>query len=506
MINRLLRIFSSMEKESLRQKTIKGVGWSAIDNVSSYAVTFLVGLVLAHLLTPDDYGLIGIVSIFTAICGCFIRAGFGTALIRKKDATEDDYCTAFVCNLFMSIALYWLLFFVAPCIALYFRREELVALVRVCSLGMIISAFSIVQSTRLTKRIDFKSQTLITITSAVIRSIVGLTMAFTGFGVWAIVGQSLSGSITSTILLCHVNRWLPRLHFSKKSFRYLFGFGSNLLISDIITTIWNQLYNVVIGRYYKPATLGQYTRAKMFDGLLSSNLTVVVQRVTFPVLSEMQDDKVRLKSGYRRVIRTTMLISFWGSLLMSAVAKPMIIVLVGTQWIEASYYLQIVLFSTMLFPLHSINLNMLLVLGRSDLFLKLEIYKKTIAIVPIVLGVFIGIYWMLISSVVVSVINYYINAYYSGKLLGYTFKDQVIDIMPSFLISLIGASMAYICYHIIQGVIYSGYDFWANLVILFFISIFGVSISLMLFICTKNPEFFEIKEIAIKVLKKKVFL
>ena len=334
-----------MENESLRQKTIKGVGWSAIDNISSYAVTFLVGLVLARLLTPDDYGLIGIVSIFTAICGCFIRAGFGSALIRKKDVTEDDYCTAFVCNLFVSIALYWLLFFVAPYIASYFRREELVALVRVSSLGMIISAFSIVQSTRLTKRIDFKSRAIITIASAVIRSIVGLAMAFTGFGVWAIVGQSLSGTITSTILLCHVNRWMPHLHFSKKSFRYLFGFGSNLLVSDIITTIWNQLYNVVIGRYYQPSTLGQYTRAKMFDGLLSSNLTIVVQRVTFPVLSEMQDDKVRLKSGYRRVIRTTMLISFLGSLLMAAVAKPMIIVLVGTQWIEASYYLQIVLFN-----------------------------------------------------------------------------------------------------------------------------------------------------------------
>ncbi len=491
-----------MKDKSLRQKTIKGVGWSAIDNISSYAVTFLVGLVLARLLTPDDYGLIGIVSIFTAICGCFIRAGFGTALIRKKDATEDDYCTVFVCNLFMSIALYWLLFFVAPYIASYFRRAELVALIRVSSLGMMISAFSIVQSTRLTKRIDFKSRAMITIASAVLRSIVGLAMAFAGLGVWAIVGQSLSGTVTSTILLCRVNRWMPRLHFSKTSFRYLFGFGSNLLVSDIITTIWNQIYNVVIGRYYQPATLGQYTRAKMFDGLLSSNLTVVVQRVTFPVLSEMQDDRVRLKSGYRRVIRTTMLISFLGSLLMAAVAKPMIIVLVGTQWIEASYYLQIVLFSTMLFPLHSINLNMLLVLGRSDLFLKLEIYKKTIAVVPIVLGVFMGIYWMLISSVVVGVIHYYINAYYSGKLLGYTFKDQVIDIMPSFLISLIGASMAYICYHIIQGVIYSGYDFWANLVILIFISILGVSISLTLFIRTKNPEFFEIKEIAIKALNK----
>lgn len=492
----------SIMPESLKNKTIKGVGWSAIDNISSYAVTFLVGLILARLLTPDDYGLIGIISIFTAVCGCFIRAGFGTALIRKKDATEDDYCTVFVCNLFMSIFLYGVLFLCAPYIAAYFSREELVSLVRVESLVMIISSFSIVQSTRLTKRIDFKSQTMITISSAVVRSIIGLAMAFSGFGVWAIVGQSLSGSITSTILLCYVNRWMPKLRFSLESFRYLFGFGSKLLISDIINTVWNQVYNVVIGRYYQPETLGQYTRAKMFDGLLSSNLTTVIQRVTFPVLSELQDDKERMKLGYQRVIRTTMLISFLGSMIMAAVAKPMMIVLVGPQWIEASYYLQIVLFSTMLFPLHSINLNMLLVLGRSDLFLKLEIYKKSIAVIPIVFGIFIGIYWMLISSVIVGVIQYYINAYYSGKLLNYTFFAQVKDIMPSFAISFVGASVAYIGYLLIEYFVYSGNDFWPNLSILIFLTVLSTVVSVLLFYSTRNPEFYELKGIAFNMLSK----
>ena len=240
----------------------------------------------------------------------------------------------------------------------------------------------------------------------------------------------------------------------------------------------------------------------MFDGLLSSNLTIVVQRVTFPVLSEMQDDKNRLKEGYRRVIRTTMLISFWGSLLMAAVAKPMIIVLVGTQWIEASYYLQIVLFSTMLFPLHSINLNMLLVLGRSDLFLKLEIFKKTIAVIPVLLGVFIGIYWMLISSVIVGVIHYYINAYYSGKLLGYSFIAQVKDIMPSFLISFAGAGISFVCYLLIQRLFYSECDFLGNLIILLLLATLYIIISLTLFISTKNSEFNEVLGIVKAVLSK----
>lgn len=490
-----------MPEESLKNKAIKGISWSAIDNISSYAVTFLVGLVLARLLTPDDYGLIGIIAIFTAFCQCFINAGFTSALIRKKDATEDDYCTVFVCNLSMSILLYIVLFFSAPLIASFFHRNELIALIRVETTAMIITSFAIVQRTRLSRKIDFKSQTIITIISAIIRSAVGLIMAFTGFGVWSIVWQSISGAISTTLLLCYYNRWMPRFRFSKSSFKELFGFGSKLLVSDIITTLWNQCYSVVIGRIYLPATLGQYSRAKMFDGLLSSNMTIVVQRVTFPVLSKMQDDISRLKEGYRRVIRATMLVSFLGSIMMAAVAKPMIIVLVGTQWIEASYFLQIILFSTMLFPLHSINLNALLVLGRSDLFLKLEIYKKTILVIPIVLGIFIDIYWMLISSVITGIICYYINAYYSGKLLNYTFKDQVNDILPSFLISLAGAVSAFVLYNLIQQIIYSGTGFWGNFAILLVISSCGLIVSILLFEKTHNPEYRELKSILFNYVK-----
>lgn len=488
--------------ESLKQKTVKGVAWSAIDNVSGYAVTFIVGIILARLLTPDDYGLIGIITIFTAICQCFINAGFGSALIRKKDATEDDYCTVFVCNLTMSVFLYFVLFFTAPFIASFFHRSELVALIRVETLGMVITSFAMVQRTRLSKKIDFKSQAIVTVVSCVLRSIVGLAMAFTGFGVWAIVGQSISGAIVTTLLLCYFNKWMPRLHFSMSSFRGLFGFGSKLLISDIINTVWTQCYNVVIGRFYQPATLGQYTRATMFSGLLSNNMTYVVQRVTYPVLSEMQDDKVRLKNGYRRIIRVTMLVSFFSLLMVAAVAKPMIIVLIGPKWLEASNYLQIVCFSAMLYPLHSINLNILQVFGRSDLFLKLEIYKKTIAIIPIVLGITMGIYWMLIGSVVVSFISYYINAYYSGPLLHYSISSQIKDIIPSFLISFVGAGAAYLLYVLIQLFIHSNYGVGSNLVILLVMIIIGGSVSLFLFKLTHNPEFSEVVDI-LSGLKKK---
>lgn len=491
-----------MAEESLKNKAVKGVGWSAIDNVAGYAVTFVVGIILARLLSPDDYGLIGIITIFTTICGCFINAGFGSALIRKKDATEDDYCTVFVVNLSMSIALYLVLFFTAPLLSTFFHREELIALIRIESLTMIITSFAIVQRTRLSKNIDFKSQAIVTIAAAVIRSIVGLSMAFAGYGVWAIVGQGISGAIITTLLLCYFNRWMPRFHFSADSFRELFGFGSKLLISDIINNVWNQCYSVVIGHYYQPATLGQYTRATMFSGLLSNNMTYVVQRVTYPVLSQMQDDKARLKSGYRRIIRATMLVSFFSLLMMAAVAKPMILVLIGPQWLEASHYLQIICFGVMLYPLHSINLNILQVFGRSDLFLKLEIYKKIIAVAPIVLGITMGIYWMLIGSVFVSIISYYINAYYSGPLLSYSITAQIKDISPSFLISLAGAGTAYIMQLLIQRFIFSGNEFWPNFGILITLILCGVAVSFSLFKRTHNPEFIEVTEIASCFLRK----
>ena len=488
--------------ESLKQKTVKGVGWSAVDNVSGYAVTFVVGIILARMLTPDDYGLIGIITIFTAICHCFINAGFGSALIRKKDATEEDYCTVFVINLSMSAFLYLVLFLMAPLIASFFHRVELISLIRVETLSMIITSLAIVQRTRLSKKIDFKSQALVTVASCSIRSAVGLAMAFTGFGVWSIVGQTLSGSITSTCLLCYFNRWIPRFRFSRSSFRELFGFGSKLLASDIINTIWSQCYNVVIGRFYQPATLGQYTRATMFSGLLSNNMTYIVQRVTYPVLSQIQDDKFRLKSGYRRMIRTSMLISFFSLLMMAAVARPMIITIIGPKWIEASQYLQIVCFSSMLYPLQSMNLNILQVFGRSDLFLRLEIIKKTIAIVPILLGITMGIYWMLISSVFVSFISYYINAYYSGPLLDYSISDQIKDITPCFLISLTGACVAFILQAVIHSFFYSQFDFWINLAILTFVTGCGLFTSIYLFDLTHNPEYADIKEIVIGAAKR----
>lgn len=343
--------------ESLKKKTVKGVAWLVIDNVSGYVVTFVVGIILTRLLLPEDYGLLGLIAIFTAICNCFIGSGFNSALIRKKDVTEDYYNTIFIFNLIMSILLYGIMFVCAPLIADFFERKELVELTRVSSIGLVIGSLAFVQRTRLTKRIDFKTQTKIIIISSTVRGIVGISLAFVGYGVWALVYQELAGSSTSTILLIFYNKWLPRLRFSTASFRELFGYSSKLLASGLLDTIWKEVYQVVIGKCYAPATLGQYTRATMFSSMLSNNLTSVVQRVSFPVLSQIQDDSERLKDGYRCIIRITMLITFCATLMLAAIAKPMILVLIGEKWLQSATFLQIVCFGSMLYPLHAINLN-----------------------------------------------------------------------------------------------------------------------------------------------------
>lgn len=421
-----------MAKQSLKDKAVKGIGWSAVDNVVQYSVSFIVSIVLARLLSPDDYGLLGIIVIFTTICSSLINGGFTNALIRKKEVSDDDYNTTFIVNLGMSVLLYAVIFVCSPLIAEFFGREELVSLTRVSSVGMIIGALAIVQQTRLTKRIDFKTQTKITLIASLISGVVGIVMAVLGFGVWSLVAQSLTSQSLRTILLWFYNRWVPILRFSVKSFKDLFGFGWKMMVSHLIDNVWKELYQVVVGRYYSPATLGQYTRAKQFSQLFSSNITTVIQRVSFPVLSGIQDDRDRMVSAYRRLIKMTMFITANCMFFLGAVSEPLIYCLIGPKWHEAATYLPLICIAGSLYPLHAINLNMLQVQGRSDLFLGLEIVKKAIAIGPLVVGAVVGIIPMLYTNLLVGIISFFLNSYYSGRLLGYTCWMQIKDVAPSY--------------------------------------------------------------------------
>ena len=425
--------------EGIRNKAIKGVGWSFADNILNQGVTFLVGLVLARLLSPEEYGLIGIIAIFIAVFNSIVDSGFSNALIRKNDAGDADYNTVFITNMVMSVLLFCVMFFGAPVIASFFNRPQLIPLTKVMASVVIINAFAIIQRTILVKKVDFKTQTKVSAIASVASGVVGIGMASGGLGVWSLVGQQLSRQFLNSLFLWVFAKWYPKLQFSLKSFKELFNFGWKLMVSGLIDTVWREIYQVVIGKFYSPATLGQYTRAHQFGSIFSTNLTAVVQRVSYPVLSEIQDDVLKLKNAYKKVIKVTMLITFCCMLGLAAIAEPMIVSLIGDQWLPAVPFLQILCFSMMLYPLHAINLNMLQVQGRSDLFLRLEIIKKIIAVVPLLLGIFVNIYLMLFGSVITGFIAYYLNAFYSGKFLNYSILEQVRDIMPSFIIAMIMA-------------------------------------------------------------------
>ena len=481
-----------MADQSLKDKTVKGTFWSAADSILRYGVAFVVGVVLARLLSPDEYGLIGILAVFIAIFEIIIDGGLINALIRKTDAQEIDYCTVFYTNMVLSIAMALIIFFSASIIADFFERQELVPLTQVMSCVVILHALALVPKARLTKLIDFKTQTEVSFIAAVISGVFGIVMAYMGYGVWALVGQQISNAVVSAILFWIMNKWLPKFQFSMSSFKEMWSFGWKLLLSGIFNTVSTQLNQVVIGKCFSPATLGQFTRAQQFGSIFSGNLTTVIQRVTFPVLSEIQNDPEHLKAAYKRVIKVTVFPTFILMMCLAACAKPLLMVLIGEKWIEASYLLQILCFSMMLFPLHALNLNAIQVMGRSDLTLKVNIIKNLLMIFPIVVGILTNIYWMLLASTIREFYCYYLNAYYTKTVLNYSVWEQIRDITPSIKVSCFVALPVYL-------LSFLPFNFYLLLV-------FQVIASALLigFICekTKYPEYVELKGIMIQLIRR----
>lgn len=432
-----------MNERGLKERTIKGVGWSAADAFLGQGVTFIVGLVLARLLTPEEYGLIGIVAIFTTIMMGVVDSGFSNALIRKLEVADDDYCTLFFVNLAMSLIMYIILFVCAPFIAIFFDRPQLVSLCRVMGLLLIFQALSIVQYTRLSRSVDFKTKTKSSVISAVTSGGVGIAMAYCGLGVWSLVSQQLLRQLLYSICLWFYNKWWPKLRFSVVSFKYMWGFGWKIMLSGLLNSIWNEIYQIVVGKFYSPSTLGQYTRSKQYASIFSSNLTSIVQRVSYPVLSQIQNDRDRMVVAYRRVIKTTMFATAIVLFFVGAIAEPLIYCLIGPQWYQAATFLPFICITLSLYPLHAINLNMLQILNRTDIFLYLEIIKKFISIGPICLGIFVNIYWMLVGSIIIGFIGFFLNSYYTGKELGYTSWMQLKDIAPSFCKAIVIAVSVY---------------------------------------------------------------
>ena len=444
-----------MAEASLKGKAVKGVLWNAINTYANQGLAFVVGIVLARLLSPSDYGLVGMTGIFFAISGVFIDSGFGSALVQKKDRNEDDYCTVFYVNLTVSIFFYIILFIIAPYIAAFFEQPLLRDLTRVSALTLIINALVSTSRNKLYVAVDFKTTTKISITTTIIAGIIAMYCAYSGYGVWTFVIQGLVSAVTSAILVFYFVKWIPKRKFSVASFKRLFGYGSKILVASLISVIYDNIYNFIIGKKFSAASLGQYTRANQYASFAGNTTASILQSVAFPILSEVQDDLPRLLKAYQRYIKMVAFFVFPFLMLLCGVAKPFVVFLITEKWLPCVIFLQILCFDFMWSGIIRINLNLLYVTGRSDLVLKLEVIKKSIAFTILFVSIFFGIIGMCVGRVVYALIAFYMNTYYTKKILNYGFWTQVKEIAPSFLISTSMMAIALLISHYVTTPILS---------------------------------------------------
>lgn len=428
---------------SLKEKTISGVIWNAVSNFSTSGIEFIVGIILARLLTPKEFGLIGTITIVIVLSEVFINSGFNQALIRKQNCTQKDYSTAFFFNFFVAVFLFFVLLVTAQPISLFFDNSDLKPLIQVLGFGLIISSFTLVQQATLTKRIDFKLQTKVNLTASILSGIVGIGMALTGFGVWSLVARSLSNRGLISIFLWVWNKWKPEWIFSKESFKELFGFGSKLLASGLIGTLLNNINYIVIAKYFTQENLGYFTRAEGFKNIVSQNIMSVATTVSYPVLATVQNDKIKLKNYFRKMLTNTFFVIIVILSGIAATSESLIVTLIGEKWLPSVELLQLLCLVGTIAPLNSMNVNILNVVGRSDLYLKLQLIVQVLAIPNIVIGILLGVKALIIGMFIISLIGYIIFNYNSNKYLNYSLKEQIKDILPSFIL---GVNMGVVVY------------------------------------------------------------
>lgn len=428
---------------SLKEKTVKGVVWSSIDRFTSQGISFVFSMLIARMLMPSDYGVVAMLGIFMAVSGCFIDSGFGTALVRKIDRTETDFSTVFYFNNVVAILFYGLLWLASPYIAAFYDLPLLEDVTKIVGLNLIVGTLGAIQGTKLSIAIDFKTRAKISVITTVFTGVVGLYLAYKGYGVWALVFQGLSSNVLRTLLLWGYVKWKPQWVFSWKSFRELFSFGSKMLASGLLDTIYNNIYTIVIGKCFNSTALGVYSRADGLAQFPSSNITGVIQGVTFPVLSSIQNDEERLAVGYKKLLRLSAFIIFPLMVGLAAVADPFIRLVLTDKWEGTIYYLQILCFALMWYPIHAINLNLLIVKGHSDYFLKLEIYKKIMGVTMLCITFPFGLVTMCYGRILGNIIGVALNTYYTNKLIGYGFFSQMKDMLHVLIHSLVMGTIAF---------------------------------------------------------------
>lgn len=462
---------------SLGKKAIRGLLWTFGQQFSIQAINFVVQLILARLLLPEDFGLIAMLSVFIAVGTSLVDSGLTISLIRTTDADQRDYSTVFFANLAVSIVIYGVLFCLAPFIASFFEQPKLTTIIRVYTATFVIRAFSQVQQTKLTKEMNFRLQMLVQVPSVLIAGVIGVIMAFKGLGVWALVYMNILQVFISTVQLWFRTGWFPSWQFDICLLKRHFGFGYKLALAGILNTVFTNMYNIVIGKFFAATQLGFYNRADALRMFPIQNLAAALNKVTYSTFAAIKDDDKKLKAAYRMVMQQVM---FWLSpliVILIILARPLFTLILTDKWLPSVPLFQWLCVAGLLYPLHSYNLNILNVKGRSDLFLRLEIIKKLIIVVGVFLVIPHGIYGLIYFQIFSSVTAYFINSYYSGKLIGYSSMAQLIDLLPTLLLcSFIGA-LIWILYQFAD--LYLHWPDWAN------IFLFGSSF-FIIYLCAGN--------------------
>jgi O-antigen/teichoic acid export membrane protein len=432
-----------MPDPTLKNKTVKAMIWNSIDKFGSYLVSFIIGVILARILMPSDYGIIGMLSIFFALSELFVSSGFSQALIQKKDRTEVDFSTIFYFNIVIAIIFYLILFLLAPSISEFFKTPQLTILTRILSINIIINSLALVQQTRLTIKLDFKKQAIISLAAVIISGAAGLISAFKGLGVWALVIQSITSSIIRTILMFYLGGWSPARVFNYASFKSLFRFSSKLLGAGLIAKVFDNIYSLIIGRAFSANDLGYYTRAKQYPELLSSTLTSVLQGVSFPVLASLQDNQEHLMSVYTRLMRMIVFITIPSLALLALLAGPFIRLLLTEKWAPVIPLLQWLCLARMITPVSALNMNILNAIGRSDLFFKVDLLKIPLAVVALIITVPLGLKAIVIGNFVTTSVSFFINSYFPGKLFGFGALRQIKEMKKIVVATLVMSLFVY---------------------------------------------------------------
>lgn len=432
------------KKDNLKNKTTAGVFWITAQRFSQILVNFISGIVLARLLSPEDFGLIGMLSIFMLIAGAFIDGGFGFAIIQKKRPTQEDYSTVFFWNLGLAIVLYIVLYISAPVIASFYHVPLLSKVLRVSGIVLIINALRAIHENMLNKQFQFKKLAITSVVSSIISIILTIWLAYRGVGVWALVAQNLILQTIPMVVYWLTNKWIPKLVFSLKSFRELFSFGFYMLMNALMVTIVNNIQGLLIGRIYNPALMGYYSKAHSTETLASTTISQAVTQVTFPLYSELQDQMERLKAIIKRLTTTMAFICFPMLFILILLAKPLFVLLYSAKWLESVPYFQLLCISGLAVSLASINTQPIAAIGKSKVMFYWGFVKQVVGIFFIVGGLLLaGIWGMLVGMVVKSWVVYIINCYLVDKHIGYRLRNQIIDLLPVFIMSTVSFIAAY---------------------------------------------------------------